>query len=355
MRGMSSPRRRSWLVRAALVGAGLALALLALEAWARLANPFGICLYPDNIRYVNAAIELPPGAQHPLGRLFEHRKSLELSFTEFALHTDAHGLRVPERGAGPRVPRGTERERALRVLCLGDSVTFAWGIEERDGWVRVLERTARARDGRALECLNAGHPKYNTIQEADWLAAHGDVLEPDAVVLTYVVNDVEDQYAVYERLMAESAAAAQTPPPWSARAQQWLRVRLHGIDGLLTLQRALRDADTGAQRGPGAVESLPEYERGWPGSRDALERIRGWCEARGLPLLVFDASVPRIGALRAWCEERGVRWTDLCFTPAEWEQGVVISKADSHFNARGNAAMAAKAAAALRAAGLLAD
>jgi lysophospholipase L1-like esterase len=348
MRGMSSPRRRSCLARVLLGGAGMLVAVLAIEAWARLANPFGICLYADNIRYLNAAIEFPPGAQRAAGRLFEHKKSLELPFTEFTLHTDAYGLRVPERGAGPRAPRGAERERALRILCIGDSVTFAWGVEERDGWVRVLERTGRARDGRALECLNAGHPKYNTIQEADWLEAHGDALEPDAVVLTYVVNDIEDQFALYERLVAEVAAPA---PPWSARAAHWLRVRFHGIDGLLTVAQALRAAGAGAA--PAAIESLPEYAQGWPRSRDALERIRAWCEARSVRFLVFDASVPRIAALRAWCGERGVGWADLCFTPTEWDEGVVISKADSHFNARGNAVMADKAAAALRAAGLV--
>jgi hypothetical protein len=354
MRSMRPFRLRSCLVRIACAVLCFAVALVAVEAWARLANPFGICLYRDNTRYLNEAIEFPPGAQQPLGRLFEQRKGLALAFTEFTLHTDVHGLRVPEAGATPRVPRPQGAERTLRVLCLGDSVTFAWGVEERDGWVRVLERTTRARDGRALECLNAGHPKYNTIEEADWLAAHGDVLEPDAVVLTYVVNDIEDQYATYTQLMAASAAAASARPSLRERALARARESFYGLHGLLTVagvQRELGRASGGVNP---AVETLPEYAHGWPASRAALERVRAWCAARAIPLLVFDATVPTIAAVRAWCDEVSVPCTNLRFSEAEWARGVVISKADSHFNALGNAILARKAAAALRLAGLAA-
>jgi len=347
-------RPLSCLLRVALFVAVTGVALLGVEAWARLANPFGICLYRDNIRYVNEAIELPSGAQQPLGRLFEHRKHLALEFSEFTLHTDAHGLRLADAGAAPSVPRPQSADRPLRALFLGDSVTFAWGVEERDGWVRVVERTTRAHDGRALECLNAGHPKYNTIQEADWLAVHGDALEPDAVVLTYVVNDIEDQYGTYLKLMEQAAAAAAADPGPLARIGTSLRETFFGLHGLVTIAGVQRELSRAAGRANPPVEALPEYANGWPASQAALERVREWCAQRRLPLLVLDATVPRISALRAWCDQNAIPYADVCFSPAEWARGVVISKADGHFNALGNSIIARKAAAALHRAGIAA-
>jgi lysophospholipase L1-like esterase len=85
--------------------------------------------------------------------------------------------------------RGPEIELAkapdqLRVLCLGDSITFGVGVNDEIPYPRQLEAfLAERRSDRQAQVINAGVQKYSTYQEMDWLRKHGVSLEPDIVVL----------------------------------------------------------------------------------------------------------------------------------------------------------------------------
>ena len=145
----------------ALAAAGLTLLVLdRLVAWA---DPWGVGNARRTARYFAEAVRgvpAPDGSLPPDGRLFEHHPRLDLDFGPFRLVTDARGLRIPvERPAPP--------EDAVRVLVLGDSLAFGWGVDERDNWPRLLEREQLAADGRPLAVANAGHLMYDTVQEAD--------------------------------------------------------------------------------------------------------------------------------------------------------------------------------------------
>jgi len=333
------------------VSAGVAIALV--EAWARTAHPFGIQYYVETNRYLNEAIRIVPEAARPDGRIFENRPSTRLELVDFEFCTDAAGLRAPAPlEATP--PPGPER---LRLLFLGDSVTLGWGVDDEDTWIRTLEREGRAADGRSLTTLNAGHLMYNTVQQADWLDAHGVALAPDAVVLTFVTNDVEDDHwALYQEIRsAAEAAAAGAEEPLSARLTRWWTELLPGTRRLylFTRERAAVRSGGGIEADVD-VERLPGYEEGWARCERALERVRARCASLGVPLLVLDHTTPRIPAVRRWCERNGVSWADLSFTAAEWAEDVRVSAADSHANSRGHRYQFEKARAALVDAGLLA-
>jgi hypothetical protein len=80
-----------------------------------------------------------------------------------------------------------------RVVILGDSTTFGWGVREEDTVAKILERdlNRQAAPGRSYEVLNAGVGNYDSVQEYNHYLAYDRIFHPDIVVLEYYVNDPE--------------------------------------------------------------------------------------------------------------------------------------------------------------------
>ena len=57
---------------------------------------------------------------------------------------------------GLRGPEIDSPKKHLRVLCLGDSVTFGWGVEEQNAYPALLQQKIMA------EVINAGVPGVPT-------------------------------------------------------------------------------------------------------------------------------------------------------------------------------------------------
>jgi len=100
------------------------------------------------------------------------------------LRTNANGFRGP---AYPEEPAaGT-----IRIVGVGDSVMFGWGVRERQTYLRILERMLN-RDlpkGR-VEVINTAVPGYNAAMEVATLAAKGVAFRPDWVIVDFVSNDL---------------------------------------------------------------------------------------------------------------------------------------------------------------------
>src|SRR6266571_1655131 len=95
------------------------------------------------------------------------------------------GLRDRERSMEPS--QGT-----VRILALGDSVTFGLGVAEEDAYPRMTETLLNSRaDGPPVEVLNFGIPGYNTVQELAQLRELGLAFHPQLVVVGFLYNDVE--------------------------------------------------------------------------------------------------------------------------------------------------------------------
>lgn len=357
--GSPAPRRRGRIaVRALLVAAALGVALVLAEVGVRVLDPLGTSYYHDFNDYLRRAIVFPDPEVTPESRIFQQKPDLDLELRCFRLVTDNLGLR--RESPGHVTPAGgsrTERQRT-RILFLGDSVTFGWGVDDEHTWLRLLEREATDAEGRPLECLNAGHPMYNTLQEADWLAAHGELLAPDAVVLTFVVNDLDDAYGLYTELVGATVRAggemgARADPPrvsLKARLLEWFR-------GLRAVYRYYERKGEHADRvriDPSEVESRADYQEGWPRAEAGLERLLQLCQDLDAPLIVLDHATPWIPGVKRWCEANAVPWFAFDFTREEKGMDIYNSPADPHANARGNALLRDKAHAALAEAGILA-
>ena len=80
---------------------------------------------------------------------------------------------------------------AVRVVGLGDSVMFGWGVREEDSYLaRMAGMLEASSPGVAWEVVNTAVPGYNTVMEVETLEAKGLRFDPDLVVLNFVGNDL---------------------------------------------------------------------------------------------------------------------------------------------------------------------
>ena len=103
-------------------------------------------------------------------------------------------VRTNEQGLRHNVSIGSRSER-YRILLIGDSYTFGYGVSQKDTFGSVLERLLNEgeSEGRGVEVINAGVSAYGTAQEWLWLRELLPQLRPDLVVLSiFVGNDVQD-------------------------------------------------------------------------------------------------------------------------------------------------------------------
>lgn len=78
----------------------------------------------------------------------------------------------------------------LRILFLGDSCTFGYGLDFAQGFVDLTEqRLNRALPDRSVECINAGVPGYTLFQGYHYYLTEGRLFQPDLVVVTFGWND----------------------------------------------------------------------------------------------------------------------------------------------------------------------
>jgi hypothetical protein len=78
----------------------------------------------------------------------------------------------------------------LRILVLGDSVTFGHGTLDDTTYPYLLEQRLRGwRPDVNWEVWNLGVPGYNTRQELDYLKEIGPRAQPDVVVVGFYPND----------------------------------------------------------------------------------------------------------------------------------------------------------------------
>jgi len=108
------------------------------------------------------------------------RPNLARSYRGQLLRTNSLGLRGPE--VGPKAPG----ER--RILLLGESTTFGFGVGEDETYAARLQALLDEQPGRH-SVVNAGVPAYTLFQSTIYLAERGLALEPDVVAIYHLAND----------------------------------------------------------------------------------------------------------------------------------------------------------------------
>jgi hypothetical protein len=140
-------------------------------------------------------------------------------------------------------------EDALRIVVLGDSVAFGFGLGDEETLAAQLERQLAGPLGGRVACFTVAIPSWNARNAWRFLLVHLDRFRPDVVLYLPVENDLEDSYGVTE---AGQRRAAEDP----ASLQPLLHVR--ALRAFVTLRtRELRAAgdDPAGRLGPGVIGS----------------------------------------------------------------------------------------------------
>jgi lysophospholipase L1-like esterase len=226
------------------------------------------------------------------------------------VRVNALGLRGPETGERP--PPGSRR-----ILVLGDSVVFGWGLEETESYpVRLAE--ALRRGNVAAEVLNAGVPGFSIADEAALHREIAPALAPDAVVLAVSLNDFTPAPTL-SPLGVLISFDAEPAPGWLAHSELFAFLR-----GRLADLRAARDRD-GADRSDrverflraAAIASRERFyagadAAGWQPIERGLRELRDRARDAGSPLLVviFPEEDQLEAAGDPWLPQE--RWAARC-------------------------------------------
>lgn len=132
-------------------------------------GPHAHALLP-NLR--DAVVVVADRPHEPFEVIAEDRAQRLTRLRSFTVSTNSDGLR----GEEVRQPKPE-----LRILCVGDSVTFGWGLAQTQTYPAQLERILAAQ-GRDVEVLNAGVPAMKPSSVAKWVSLHAAALQPDLVL-----------------------------------------------------------------------------------------------------------------------------------------------------------------------------
>jgi hypothetical protein len=268
---------------AALLLASLAVFFLLAEAAVRLLGlgPLPLAIYTP----------------HPT-RMFAMAPGRDVRFIDEEFDTR---VRIgPDGIRNPAVP-SPDRAGRPRVLALGDSFTFGYGVEAGEAWPARLQGELRARGLPRAEVINAGIPAYGPDQELDLLRECLPRWRPDVVVLgLYVGNDVAEVmlhrsapplFVSAEGALIENPTGSDRHPgavrTWLGRHSRlaaFLRVR--GYRLLVAL--GLRPAPPLYHAGyfDDALGATHAYDRAWPPLEDMLRAMNGASRARGARFVV---------------------------------------------------------------------
>lgn len=154
-------------------------------------------IYAGAEAYVSYAVD--DGMQFDLEMWRYSRHIKRVSANPAIGHEHTPGSRAHLMGADVAISSQGLRDREFdstpapgrtRILMLGDSLAFGWGVPVDKTYSKRLEQMLRAAD-HDVEVINTGVGNYNTEMEVAYFLERGAKLKPHYVVLNYFINDAE--------------------------------------------------------------------------------------------------------------------------------------------------------------------
>ena len=169
--------------RVCLVLVGLLFGCITLEVGLR-----GRVVY-DNYRVRQAGTTIPHGKVQA-GQIllfnesprlvYDLKPNLDVEFVNVRVQTNAEGFRDSDH------PLARPPQVQHRVVTLGDSYMFGWGVDYQQGFIQIAAGLLPQ-----WEFINLARPGYNAAQEVESLKVYGLKYKPDVVIINYIGNDTE--------------------------------------------------------------------------------------------------------------------------------------------------------------------
>lgn len=185
-----------------------------------------------------------------------HKPSSKARLMGVDVEINSKGLRNKEFSEEPK-------PNLHRIIFLGDSLTFGWGVKEEETFARKIETILSAE--KPVEIINAGHGNYNSTQEANFFFKYAQSWKPNQVVLFYFINDAEE---------------IQLSTKWDFFSHSRL---------VSLFWSAYRSSGLG---GGGKSQSFADYyanlykNSGWEKSKESLKKLADYCAEKGLTFQV---------------------------------------------------------------------
>ena len=285
----AEPRRVALRVTLAL--GTTAMALFAAEGTVRLAHYLREDRRPldEQLRTVRAQAnasmhdlglgDIVQPSRYP-GIVYELRPNVRGQFIGQPLLINSQGLHDHE--YSHRKDAGT-----FRIVGVGDSSLFGWGVPFEESGLKVLERRLNEKPGaRTFEVIDFAVPGYNTAMEAETFVKKCLEYAPDLVLLNFNTND----YDVPNFMRRPTDLA-------TLRRSYLFDLAYSVYDGVMGLERQPPPFDflnrTTALRQAEHLDddpALPEEYRYMVGAKGvvrALERLTAAAHERAIPVIVF--------------------------------------------------------------------
>jgi len=179
--------------------------------------------------------------------------------------------RVNTNSRGIRGPEFPPRSEAYRILCIGDSVTECFYLDDPQTWPALLmERLNREPDMPAVWVGNVGHSGYNCFHHLHFLKESPLLTEVDCVVLMAGTADAVFAVCGYPELIKQEGR--KKPKSWLSDTLETVR------------ERFKRRRKTVATRI--VCDELPDLAEPLHRYRQRLREIAGICRDHGVRLVL---------------------------------------------------------------------
>jgi len=119
------------------------------------------------------------------GIIYELRPNVKASFMNVQIETNNEGWR------GKLCPIHKDKN-TIRIVTIGDSHMFGWGVSEDKRYTNILENMLNLKfPEKRWEIINTAVPGYNTYMEVETLKRKALIYKPDIVIMEYIGNDLE--------------------------------------------------------------------------------------------------------------------------------------------------------------------
>lgn len=283
---------------------------------------------PLGVSYYEFAGQYHLDKQADPSLVFRHVPSQQKQYGNVRVTINELGLRDR-----PLLPK---RPEEYRILALGDSVTFGWGVSQDEIFAARLEPLLSARLDRPVRVINSGVGGYNTVQEVTYFKQSGLLLQPDLVILTYVTNDVEVNEGPFDPwTMTSLKGKSPAGMAMTMLGKLWVyRIIDHAYRYAIPARTQQKN-----------VESPSFADHGWGASMSALSELVELCNERRILLMIFffrwdrGLSQPLFEGVSE--HAKGYPVHDMArWFPEGDNNSLMNSKVDSHPNSQGHRLMA---------------